>query len=261
MEFSSNTSTHEESSKMKHEEPKIGISRRTFQPNQITNDKENISLKTDVVNETVSIKGTIITYNFKLVLVGNQSVGKSSIIRRYIHHSFNKDYTCTIGTELSKKSLPIGDRKQVNLYIWDTCGQEKFRSVTRQYYHDTQAILFVFDLINRKSFDDMKSWIDEALNYTDCEQCMFFLIGNKSDMKEEICVESKEIKNFLKKSKNLKKYFEVSALENNNIDVTFDKISQYLVTKFSGEEINNNMKELKSKLEIANNNKNSSGCC
>ena len=110
MEVSGITSTHEESSKVHNEEPKTRITCITFQPYQKSNDNDNISLKTDLVNETLSVKGTIITFNFKIVLVGNQSVGKSSIIRRFIHHTFNKDYVCTIGTELSKKTLLIGEK-------------------------------------------------------------------------------------------------------------------------------------------------------
>jgi small GTP-binding protein len=193
------------------------------------------------------------------------SVGKSSIIKRFISNEFNDKYICTIGTELFNKSLLIGDNKLVNLYIWDTCGQEKFRTVTRQYYRNTHAILLTFDLTNKKSFDDLNSWFQEAVNYVDDNNCLFFVLGNKCDATEKIEVENDEIKEFVRKNPKIKKYFEVSAFDGHNIDLSFDKISQHLVMKFGGEEINKNMDEYKKKLqfEISTNEKNEKkgGCC
>ena len=94
----------------------------------IENPEKNINKN----NETLPIKRTISTFNFKIVLIGNVSVGKSSIIKRFINNEFNNTYICTVGTELSKKSLLIEENKLINLFIWDTCGQERFRTVTRQ---------------------------------------------------------------------------------------------------------------------------------
>ena len=134
----------------------------------IENPEKNINKN----NETLPIKRTISTFNFKIVLIGNVSVGKSSIIKRFINNEFNNTYICTVGTELSKKSLLIEENKLINLFIWDTCGQERFRTVTRQYYRDTEAILLVFDLTNEKSFNDLYSWLEEAINYRINEQAM-----------------------------------------------------------------------------------------
>lgn len=278
---SGNNSTHEESSKIANEEDSniyqglvaARISRPTLQPGLLfSRHKSNRTSQLDQEsknNETLPIKRTISSFNFKIVLIGNVSVGKSSIIRRFVHNDFNNSYLCTVGTELFRKSLLIGENKQVNLFIWDTCGQERFRSVTRQYYHDTQAILLVFDLTNKKTFNNLNSWYEEALNYINNTNCLFFLLGNKWDETEKIVVESEEIKNFMKKNQKIKKFFEVSACNGHNIDLAFDKISRHLIMKYSGDEIVQNVKELQDnnvKLENEDINKNKNkkkggGCC
>ena len=283
MDSGNNSSTHEESSKIANEEDSniyqglvARISRPTLQPafissrlksNRVSHlDEENKN------NETLPIKRTITTFNFKIVLIGNVSVGKSSIIRRFVLNEFNNSYLCTVGTELFRKALLIGENKQVNLSIWDTCGQEKFRSVTRQYYRDTQAILLVFDLTNKKSFNNLNSWYEEALNYINDTNCLFFVLGNKWDETDKIVVESDEIRNFMRKNQKIKKYFEVSAFNGHNIDLAFDKISRHLIMMYSGDEIVQNVKEFqdnnvkleneeRNKNKINNNNNKKGGCC
>ena len=273
MEISTgNNSTHEESSKMQGEEDSNSnqypnrITRTTLQVPNYPQMKHKNTFKIgekdkNKNNETLPIKRTIATFNFKVVIIGNVSVGKSSIIKRFISNEFSSDYKCTIGTESFIKSLFISENKKVNLKIWDTCGQEKFRTVTRQYYHDTQAILLVFDLTNEKSFNDLDSWLDEAINYISDQKCLFFLLGNKSDENDKIVIDNEQITKFLQKNHKIKRYFDVSALNGHNIDLCFDKISQYLAQKFGGEEINKNLKNLQ-KLEKEKTKKNNkSGCC
>lgn len=275
MESSGNNSTHEESSKLQNEEDANQYPDRVTRITRTTltnpfiathKDKDNFLVdenQNNKNNETLPAKITISTFNFKIVLIGDVAVGKSSIIKRFVHNEFNKAYLCTVGTELSRKSLFIGKNKKANLFIWDTCGQERFRTVTRQYYRDTQAILLVFDLTNEKTFNDLNSWLEEAINYINNTNCLFFLLGNKSDKKDSIVVNNDEIKNFIRKNRKIKKYFEVSALDGHNIDLSFDKISQYLVMKFGGEEINKNMKGYQRKLTLENNDNNNEkkGCC
>lgn len=258
-----NTSTHEESSKNPNEQSSNfyqgNLPRISVQPDKGFNKESKKNFEIDIQeknknNETLPIKGTISTYNFKVVLIGNIAVGKSSIIKRYIYNEFNKSYFCTVGTELFKKSLLIDENKKVNLYVWDTCGQERFRTVTRQYYRDTQAILLVFDLTNENSFKDLNSWYDEAFIYINISNCLFFLLGNKCDEPEKICIDNLKIKNFMRDKPKFKQYFQISAFNGQNIDFAFDKISHFLVHKFSGEEINRNMREYKKNLQLNSNN-------
>jgi len=273
MESSGNNSTHEQSSNIPNEEELnmypgrvTRVTRTTLQPPKLNRQKSEPNFILDENNknnESLPIKGNISTFNFKIVLIGNVAVGKSSIIKRFIHNEFNKSYLCTVGTELSRKSLLIGGNKRANLFIWDTCGQEKFRTVTRQYYRDTQAIILVFDLTNGKTFKDLNSWLEEAIDYINNTKCLFFVLGNKSDETEKIVVTNEQIKSFLKKNPKIKKYYEVSAFNGHNIDLTFDKISQYLIMKFSGEEINKNMNKYQNKinLQVNDNNDKKTGCC
>ena len=276
METNGNNSIYEESSKFQNEEESnqypgrdTRITRTTLTNPFISNykDKENFLFdenEDNKNNKTLNTKVIISTFNFKIVLIGNVAVGKSSIIKRFIHNEFNKTYLWTVGTELSRKSLFIGKKKKANLFIWDTCGQERFRTVTRQYYRDTQAILLVFDLTNEKSFKDLKSWLEEAINYINNNKCLFFLFGNKSDEKEKIVINNDKIKHFLRKNPEIKKYFEISAFNGHNIDLAFDKISQHLVIKFSGEEINKNIKAFKKNVIIEKEEENTQkdvGCC
>jgi len=202
MENSGNNSTHDKSSNIQNEIdsnmspgrvtrvtrttlPPANFNHQKFDPNFIL-DENNKN------NESLPIKGNISNFNFKIVLIGNVAVGKSSIIKRFIHNDFNKSYLCTVGTELSRKSLLIGGNKRANLLIWDTCGQEKFRAVTRQYYRDTHAIILVFDLTNGKTFKDLNSWLEEAINYINNTKCLFFVLGNKSDETEKIVVTNEQ---------------------------------------------------------------------
>jgi len=276
MENSEYISTLEESSKVESQRESNAYSNRITRNTLQQNPRERAELKDSVnsessikkktssnTNETLPIKNNISNFNFKVVLIGNVSVGKSSIIKRFIHNEFNQEYICTIGTELSKKSLLVSQNKIINLFIWDTCGQEKFRSVTRQYYRDTQAILLVFDLTSEKSFYDLQSWFDEALDFVNDVRCMFFLLGNKSDIKDEIKIREKDIKNFMRQNHQIKKYFEVSAFTGHNIDLAFDKIGQHLILTFGVEEINKHIKVYKKNLnsQKEKNNANKVKCC
>ena len=214
------------------------------------------------LNETLPVKNNIPIYKFKIVLIGNISVGKSSIIKRFVNNEFDEEYVCTIGTELSKKSLLVGQNKMLELFIWDTCGQEKYRSITRQYYAKAHTILLVFDLTSEKAFDDLQSWYEEALEYINDAKCMFFLLGNKSDLKEEIKINEEDIRAFMKKNQKIKQYFEVSALNGHNIDLSFDKIGNHLLSTYEFEKINMDVyKNLYLKIKKNDNDANKEKCC
>lgn len=290
MESSLNISTHEESSKIESEKGQndyinIISNRLSVQNNNhiiqnklkdIINAQNELSNNKIKLNETLPVKNNIPIYKFKIVLIGNISVGKSSIIKRFVNNEFDEEYVCTIGTELSKKSLLVStigtelskksllvsQNKMLELSIWDTCGQEKYRSITRQYYTKAHAILLVFDLTSEKAFDDLQSWYEEALEYINDAKCMFFLLGNKSDLKEEIKINEEDIRAFMKKNQKIKKYFEVSALNGHNIDLAFDKIGNHLLITYEFEKINMDVyKNLYLKIKENDNDANKEKCC
>ena len=276
MESSLNISTHEESSKIESEKGQndyinIISNRLSVQNNNhiiqnklkdIINAQNELSNNKMKLNETLPVKNNIPIYKFKIVLIGNISVGKSSIIKRFVNNEFDEEYVCTIGTELSKKSLLVGQNKMLELFIWDTCGQEKYRSITRQYYAKAHTILLVFDLTSQKAFDDLQSWYEEALEYINDAKCMFFLLGNKSDLKEEIKINEEDIRAFMKKNQKIKQYFEVSALNGHNIDLSFDKIGNHLLSTYEFEKINMDVyKNLYLKIKKNDNDANKEKCC
>ena len=106
--------------------------------------------------EVLDISSSDDVREFKLVLIGNASVGKTSIFHKFTTEEFSKNIKSTITAEYKTKYLKVDKNLYVKLVLWDTCGAEMFRSVTKQYYHGAQAIILVFDLTDQKSFNDLK---------------------------------------------------------------------------------------------------------
>lgn len=122
-------------------------------------------------------------YLFKLVIVGATGVGKSSLLVRFADDDFNETYLTTIGVDFRFRTLPI-DGKVVKLQIWDTAGQEKFRTITSAYYKGADGIVLVYDTTNAQSFEEIdKYWIGEVEQYAEAN-VELLLIGNKSDMED-----------------------------------------------------------------------------
>ena len=185
-------------------------------------------------------------YIFKLILIGNSCVGKSSIIQRYIQKTFNDEYTCTIGVDFFMKTLDINDNL-IKLQLWDTAGTEKFKSITTGYYRGANAAFVVFDLTSRISFDSVSDWIQNYYNYSNPNsEKNVVLIGNKSDLKENREISDEEINKFA--INNNIKYFETSAKNGNNIEECFYYIAEKLMKdmKEKGEDNNDNNNIIKS---------------
>ena len=158
----------------------------------------------------------------KITLVGDSGVGKSSIIGRFVTGIFIKDMSSTAGLNYSQK-LYEKDGKKVNLNLWDTAGQEKFRALGRNFYKDSYIIIIVFDITNRMSFINAKEvWYNEIKNYG--EKYKFLsLVGNKSDKYEEEEVTDEEAISFAKEID--AKFFLVSAHTGDGIDKMFHTLA------------------------------------
>ena len=94
-----------------------------------------------------------VIYRFKVILLGDIAVGKTSILSRFVDEKYTSEYRCNVGVEFKVKSLYLDEKTGADLQIWDTCGEERFRTITRQYYRDTSGIILVFDSTNRNSFE------------------------------------------------------------------------------------------------------------
>ena len=181
-------------------------------------------------------------YIFKIILIGSSSVGKSSILQRYIQKVFNESYSCTIGVDFFMKSLDVGD-KSIKLQLWDTAGTEKFRSITTGYYRGANAAFVVFDLTSKPTFDCLNEWIQNYYKYSnpDSEKNVV-LVGNKCDLVNKREVSEEEIENFAKNNNLM--YFETSAKDGKNIDECFYFIAEKLVKQFENKDQDDNKKNL-----------------
>ena len=170
----------------------------------------------------MSNKQTQARHTFKFLLVGNGSVGKTSIVRRLCRGDFITNPETTIGVEFMTKMIDI-DGNQIKLQIWDTAGQEKYRSVGKAYYRNAIGVLLVFSLTDHVSFEKLDEWITDVSQYCHPKANMI-LVGNKSDLSDSRKVTLDEIKKFTE-GHNLQ-YIESSAKTGSNINECFYQVAK-----------------------------------
>lgn len=159
---------------------------------------------------------------FKLLLIGDAEVGKSSILLRFADQNFFSSYFPTIGIDFKIKTIEQ-DGKFIKLLIWDAAGQERYRTITSSYYTNSSGFLYVFDLTNKQSFDHIRMWYDESIKYrTDLAQAI--LVGTKLDLAEERQVSYQEAM-LIAEDLGIS-YIEVSALTGHNIDTLFEILTR-----------------------------------
>ena len=173
-------------------------------------------------------------YLFKVLLLGDSDVGKSSLILRYTDETFNSKLVNSIGVDFKMKKKEI-DGKVIKVQIWDTAGHERFRSITYSYYRGANAIIIVFDLSDKKSFVSITEWLKQIEKHAK-ENVFKFLVGNKSDLVEERKVTYEEAKQYADEHE--LPYIETSAKEGININELFDSSIKSFLTNsksFGGE--------------------------
>jgi len=127
-------------------------------------------------------------YLFKYIIIGDTGVGKSCLLLQFTDKRFRADHNLTIGVEFGARLITI-DNKQIKLQIWDTAGQESFRSITRSYYRGASGALLVYDVSRRDSFSHLSRWLEEARQHAN-PHTVIMLIGNKADLdKREVTYE------------------------------------------------------------------------
>ena len=163
----------------------------------------------------------------KIGLLGDQKVGKTSICNSFVGIELQPEYLSTIGTEKFEKKQVLENQREIKINVWDTSGQERFRSVALKTLRNFGGIILVFDVTNRKSFYNLEEWL--SLIKEECNNPFIILFGNKVDEnKEKFDIDKEEIERFVKKH-NLD-FFAVSA--KNGIGIN-EGIS-YLVKKLMG---------------------------
>ena len=161
--------------------------------------------------------------NFKIIIVGDSGVGKSSLLKRAVQNRFDGSYQATIGFEFLLMHFKVNDLK-LKLQIWDTCGQEMYRSLVQGFYRNTSLALIVYDVNQKKTYDALDIWLKDIRQHTE-QELPIFIAGNKSDL--EKVVPSEEARIFA--VSNRTKYFtECSAKNGYNVKEIFYEAAKYL---------------------------------
>lgn len=167
------------------------------------------------------------THQFKLVLIGDTSVGKSSLLLRFADDTFSDAYLSTVGVDFRFRTVRV-EKKLVKLQIWDTAGQERFRTITSAYYRGADGIVMIYDVTNMESFNHVNEWLAEVSRYA-AEGTSRLLVGNKCDKAAERVISTEKGKAF---ADNLGiPFLETSAKDSTNVELVFMAMTEELVNR------------------------------
>ena len=156
-------------------------------------------------------------YLFKVLLIGNSSVGKSSLLLRFVDNQWNDLFVPTIGVDFKIRTMEI-DNKNVKLQIWDTAGQERFKNITASYYRGAHGIFVVYDISDTESFKNINNWLIEIEKNAN-KNVYKILVGNKCDLEDKRTVSYQQGKE-LAETYGMQ-FIETSAKSNTNVDEAF----------------------------------------
>ena len=197
----------------------------------------------------------------KILVLGDSSVGKTSLLLKYVDDYFPNVYVTTIGVEYKTKKVKINDLN-ITLQIWDTAGQERFRSLAKSFMKGADGILFVYDITSKQSFDSIRNWIRQTEDVNSSFQKI--IVGNKSDLSDKRVVPKENLDKFC--SNNSKaKGIETSAKLGINIEETFNTLANDILGNLTKEQIKEKFckkeKENKNLKHINNKNNSKKKCC
>ena len=198
-------------------------------------------------------------YLFKILLIGNSGVGKSSLLLRFSDDTFTGNFMPTIGVDFKIRTLEV-DGKTIKLQIWDTAGQERFKTITSSYYKGAHGIIVVYDVTDKESFKNIDTWMNEIEKHAS-DNVSRILCGNKSDLEDSRQVSTDEGKE-LSDTYNIR-FIESSAKDNANVEEAFTLMTKEIKSRVvhteakkptqTGKRLNTQNKTLKKK--------NEKGCC
>merc|ERR1712010_301227 len=167
----------------------------------------------------------------KVIILGDSSVGKTSLMNMYVNRKFNNQYKATIGADFLTKEVMVthnGDQRLVTMQIWDTAGQERFQSLGVAFYRGADCCVLVYDVNTAKTFENLDNWRDEFLIQAgprDPENFPFVVLGNKIDLDNQRVVPHKRAAAWCQSKGNIP-YFETSAKEAINVEQAFQTIAK-----------------------------------
>ena len=201
------------SEKNHNEDKNIIFEQKPFNPNM------------ELVTEIMPDDFKIYDLTFKIIVLGDASVGKSCLTMRATRNYFQEFYTPTIGFEFYTLTIKIND-KYVKLQIWDTCGQESYRSLISSFYRNSSLAILTYSINDEKSFNNLNSWLNEIKTQSNPD-IIIFLIGNKSDLINERVISNEIAQNFVKNN-NITFFLETSAKTGLNVKNVFIEAAKKL---------------------------------
>lgn len=172
-------------------------------------------------------------YLFKYIIVGDTAVGKSCLLLQFTDKRFQAIHDLTIGVEFGSRNISL-DNQEIKLQIWDTAGQEKFRSITHSYYRGAVGALLVYDITRRDTFEHVTTWLDDCKKYSN-QDITIMLIGNKADLENSRDVTKEEGMKFAEKNGIF--FLETSSKTSKNVDDAFIDVAKDVLEKVTSGKI------------------------
>ena len=198
---------------------------------------------------------------YKLIFLGDQGVGKSCILNRFMNNTFTEEYQATIGLDFQSKNVQI-DNQDIHLLLYDTAGQEKFRSLIPMYTRDANIILLVYEVTSKDSFLHLNHWLND-LTTVKKDEVIFVVVGNKTDLEDKREVSREEGEQFAKDNDYL--FAEVSAKYGEGFeDLFYKNLFERIRTKFrpGGQQPTTEVKDIKlTNEQEEKKNVTKKGCC
>jgi len=179
------------------------------------------SSKPDDIAPTVPMSWKVEEYDmlFKILVIGDISVGKTCLMLRFCDNAYADKHITTIGVDFKIKKLTLDTGQECKLQIWDTAGHERFRSIVSTYYRGAHGIIVVYDITNKNSFVGIQKWLNEAERHAN-RQVKVLLLGNKTDLEQERQVSAQEAQRWVKDKEGIL-FIEASAKTGDNVEESF----------------------------------------
>ena len=166
---------------------------------------------------------------YKILLLGDSSVGKTCFFMRYIENTFQEIHMSTIGLESKIKTVDLDDGRTVKIQLWDTAGQERFHTITKNYYKTAHAIILIFDVTEKATYQNVKNWVEQIREEVS-SKVVTVLVGNKIDDVENRKINKEEGEEMAKECGI--SYFECSAKTGENIDPIFNDLIKKTIENY-----------------------------
>ena len=188
---------------------------------------------------------------FKILMLGDSEVGKSCFLMRYSDNVFVENYITTIGLDYKLKTIKLDSGKVIKVQLWDTAGQDKYRTIAKNYYKGSHGILLLYDITKMSSFENIREWIQDIRQEVS-PKSIIFLIGNKIDLTDQRKISKEQGEELAEEFKI--PFFEASAKSGENVDEVFKALYEKIIEVYGYLE-----REKGSKLNIKQ--KNKGKCC